>query len=77
MRRRFLRYPIPRFLPLGNDAFEIQFARFVEEFAAAPLDVIDIEHPSSLLPDEFFQPRFSLDEWHLAKILAARPEPLS
>ena len=32
MRRRFLRYSIPRFLPLGNDAFEIQFARFVEEF---------------------------------------------
>ena len=32
VRRALLRYPIPRVLPLGDDAFQIQFAGFVEEF---------------------------------------------
>ena len=69
VRRALLRYPIPRVLPLGDDAFQIQFTGFVEEFAAALLDVIDIEHSRSVLPDECFQPCLALHEWQLAKII--------
>ena len=39
------------------------------EFAAALLDVIDIEHSRSPLPDECFQPCLALHEWQLAKII--------
>jgi hypothetical protein len=69
---RFLGDFVGRILALADDSFQIHFDDFCKEQLAIAFDVIKVEHPGPLSPDQPLQHRLSFDQRQRPEILSVR-----